>query len=186
MPLLIDTMERTADLVRSVNHLLATGGPRALSLRRIAGTIGISPSSLIHHYGSVDHLLRVSAFHTGKARLRDLERRWPGEGLLAHLPASPDDVVDARVWLAWCELWRSEDGLEPTVAEARDAERALLARQLDYALDRDGLDAMVALAEGLTTACCHPVGPMPVPRARTLMRRAHPRLGLPVVDPPAA
>ena len=68
MPLLIDTESRTGALVAAVNHLLAEGGPRALSLRAVARTSAVSSSSIIHHLGSMEHLMRVSAHWTGLAR----------------------------------------------------------------------------------------------------------------------
>ena len=177
MPQLIDTESRTGALVAAVNHLLAEGGPRAVSLRAVARTSGVSSSSIIHHLGSVEHLMRVSAHWTGLARRDQLTLRWRGEGLPAHLPDLPDHVVEARVWLAWCELWRSEPALEPTMREARDRERALLAEQLDYALARADLDVLVALLDGLTVAVCRPQAPMPREHARELLRRQYPTLG---------
>lgn len=170
MPRLIDTTSRTGALAAAVNHLLAEGGPRALSLRAISGVSRVSGSSILHHFGSVEHLLRVSVHLTGRARVERIEQRWRSDGVGAHLPGSPEDVVDARVWLAWCELWRSHEGLELTVREARHAERALLARQLDYRLARDDLDAAIALVDGLTVAVCRPVEPMSPTRAAALLR----------------
>ena len=180
MPRLIETETRTGTLVAAVNHLLAEGGPRAVSLRAVASVSRVSGSSIIHHLGSMEHLLRVSAHRTGQARRDRLRQRWPDEGLAAYLPSVPDDVVDARTWLAWCELWRSEEGLELTVRQALEEERALLAGQLDYALGRDDLDLLVALIEGLTVATCRPVDPMPTTRAITLLLGAVPRSAQPL------
>ena len=171
MPRLIDTASRTGTLVASVNHLLAEGGPRAVSLRAIASVSRVSGSSILHHFGTVEHLLRVSAHITGQARLQRMDERWFEEGVAAHLPHTPDDVVDARMWLAWCELWRSHEGLELTIREARYAERALLARRMDFQLARDELDSVVALIDGLTVATCRPVEPMPPERAARLLSR---------------
>jgi AcrR family transcriptional regulator len=177
--MLIDTLTRTGTLVAAVNHLLAEGGPRAVSLRAVARESRVGASSIIHHLGSLEHLMRVSALWTGRARRDQLEWRWREEGLMAHLPQTDDQVVDARVWLAWCEMWRAEPQVEPTVSEARDHERALLAGQLDYALPRDDLDGLVAMIDGLTVAVCRPVRPMSPTRARALLRRAYPGLGSP-------
>ena len=174
MPQLIDTKSRTGTLVAAVNHLLAEGGPRAVSLRAVARVSRVSTSSILHHLGSMEHLLRVSAHWTGIARREQMSWRWPEEGLLAHLPDMADHVVEARVWLAWCEMWRSEPGVETTMREARDHERALLAGHLDYALSRDDLDGLVALLDGLTVAVCRPEAPMPPARARHLLLRAYP------------
>ena len=174
--MLIDTESRTGTLVAAVNHLLAEDGPRAVSLRAVARMSRVGTSSILHHLGSMEHLLRVSAHWTGIARRDELTRRWHDEGLLAHLTGTTDDVVDGRVWLAWCELWRSAPTLEPTMSEARDRERALLAPQLDYALARDELDGLIALLDGLLVAVCRPVRPLPPARAQQLLRRAYPHL----------
>jgi AcrR family transcriptional regulator len=179
MPQLIDTESRTGTLVAAVNHLLAEGGPRALSLRAVARESRVSASSIIHHLGGLEHLMRVSAHWTGTARRAQLASRWYDEGLLAHLPDTADHVVEARVWLAWCEMWRSEPAVEPTMREARDHERALLARQLDYELARTELDGLVALLDGLMVAVCRPERPMPPVRARKVLRVTYPRIGTP-------
>jgi hypothetical protein len=89
----------------------------------------VSTSSILHHLGSVEHLMRVGAHWTGRARREQLADRW------------------------------------------RDEERALLARQLDYALSRDELDGVVALIDGLTVAACRPQGPVRTDHARDLLRR---------------
>ncbi|HEX6149458.1 helix-turn-helix domain-containing protein [Nocardioides sp.] len=158
MPMLIDTVTRTGALVSAVNELLAEGGPRALSVRAIGRVSHVSPSSIIHHFGTVEQLLRVAAHWTGGARREAIAVR-ANEGALAFLPATDDDVVDARVWLAWCELWRSDPAVEVVIREAREDERALLARLTDYAHPADELDVLVALIEGLTVACCAPHNP---------------------------
>lgn len=85
---------------------------------------------------------------------------------MAFLPAEPDDVIDARCWQGWLELWRSEPSLEPILSGARAKDRALLALSVDYQLDRAGLDAVQAMIDGLLVALCAPHRPLPPPRAR--------------------
>jgi len=89
--------------------------------------------------------------------------------------------TESRTWtlVAWCELWRSEPGLESTMQEARAHERALLAEQPDHALTREELDGLVALLDGLLVAVCRPVRPMSPEHARQHLRRAYPDLGSP-------
>ena len=171
MPRLIETNSRTDAVVAAMNDLLASDGVTALSVRSIARASGVSPSSLLHHYGSRERIVRLAALRTGKARVRDIERRAPWDGVVAFLPADLDGVVDARAWLGWLELWRSEDILLEAVGMPRRDERALLASVLDYALPRESLDAVSALIEGLLCAICAPVRPLSLPVARGLLAR---------------
>jgi AcrR family transcriptional regulator len=112
MPLLIDSESRASTLVNAINHILAGEGPTGLSMRRIAAVSGVSTSSMLHHLGSREHMIRVAAYMTAEARDQDIESRAWGEGALAFLPACGDHVLAARVWLGWQELWRSEDSLD--------------------------------------------------------------------------
>jgi AcrR family transcriptional regulator len=169
MPRLIETNSRTDAVVAAMNDLLAREGVTALSVRSIARASGVSPSSLLHHYGSRERIMRLAAGRTGRARIRDIERRAPYDGVGAFLPADLDGVVDARAWLGWLELWRSEDMLVEAVGRSRREERALLAWVLDYALAREALDAVSALIDGLLGAICAPVRPLPLPVARGVL-----------------
>lgn len=160
MPRLLDTESRTTTVVTAINHLLARDGASGLTMRAIGELSRVSPATLSSHYGSREHMLRVAAWVTGKARLTAISDRMWQDGVLAFLPAAADDVVTARTWLGWCELWRSHDWLGPTVAEIRDEERALLARTLDYRLARDALTETLALIDGLQVAICTPDRPL--------------------------
>jgi AcrR family transcriptional regulator len=181
MPLLINTETRTDELVLAINHLLAQHGPTGLTLRRIAGASGVHTSSMLHHYGSREHLLRVAAGRTGRARAEDLEVRLPREGVAALLPYSIDDLPDARAWLAWQEMWRSEERLVSTIDHFRDEERFLLARALQLRFVSDDLDGIVALADGLLVALCRPQRPMSLTLARGILTRYVEQL-LPGID----
>ena len=169
MPLLIDTEARTHTLVRAINDVLAEGGPADLTLRRIARASGVSTSSMLHHYGSREHLLRVAAHQTSNARLSRLRAEIATDGALAFLPHSPDDLPDARAWLAWLELWRSERSLERLLTDARAWETRELAAALDYRLARLELLGAVAMIDGLLTALCSPRRPMRIDEARQIL-----------------
>jgi AcrR family transcriptional regulator len=166
MPLLIDTESRTGTLVRAVNDTLVEHGPGGLTLRRLARASGVSTSSILHHLGSREHLLRVAAHRTGLQRLQTLRAESSLDGALAFVPRSDDEVLDARAWLGWLELWRSEEFLERVIADARRAEFWLLAAVLDHRLARPELDAAAALVDGLLTAVCSPRDPMRLEVAR--------------------
>jgi AcrR family transcriptional regulator len=169
MPRLIETESRTDTVVVAINHLLARDGATGLSIRAIAQQSRLSASSLLHHYGNRERLLRIAAVRTGRARVGQIDNQAWRHGPLAFLPLQADDVVDARAWLAWLELWRSEDSLAEAIGNARLDERALLAEMVDYRLERDQLDTVTALIDGLLTAVCAPQRPMSLDRARTIL-----------------
>ena len=92
-------------------------------------------------------------------------------GVLGFLPATEDDVVDARVWLAWCELARGDDLVSPAVGHFREQQREMLDILTERSLDETGLDLLVAVIEGLNAAVCACEDPMPVERARAALAR---------------
>ena len=178
MPLLLDTDTRTGTLVAAINHVLVLHGPTGLTMRRIAQVSGVSTSSMLHHLGSREHLIRVAASQTASARRQDLESRVWRDGPLAFLPETGDQVLDARAWLAWQEMWRSEEFLDKWITRARADERGLLAHVLDFQLARDDLDATIAMIDGLTVAVCAPTAPLRIDRARQILTRHLARLGV--------
>ena len=171
MPRLIDPEGRTATLVAAINYVLARDGVAGLSLRAIARESRVSTSSMLHHFDSRDRLLRIAARMTGEARLDAIDRRADREGACAFLPAPGDDedLVNARAWLAWCELWRSEDTIGETMSRNRDHERLLLASVLGVRLRSQDLTPVVALIDGLMVSVCAPKRPLPRERARALL-----------------
>ena len=187
MPMLLDTETRTDCLVRAINDVLIDQGPAGLSLRRIARASGVSTSSILHHLGSREHLLRVAAHRTARARVSAFRSLSAVDGALAFLPQDAEELLDTRAWLAWLELWRAEDSLERVIREGREDERALLAGTLEYRLPGPDLDALMALIEGLRIAVCGPGRPMRREVAREILTsRCHtfPGAGvLPAHDP---
>ena len=171
MPHLVDAISRTDDVTVAINHLIVERGVAGLSMRAIAGELRLGASTLYAHYGSREHMLRVAAHVTGKARLEFIRDRMHRDGARALLPEDDEDVLTARAWLGWCELGRTHDWLAPTVEEIRAFERAELARRYDYRLARAALDTIVALVDGLLVAICRPERPMPPGAARELLDR---------------
>jgi AcrR family transcriptional regulator len=170
MPLLLNADHRTDVLVRAVNDVLIDHGPAGLTLRRIGRVSGVSPASILHHLGSREHLLRVAAGRTSQCRLQELQAGSWDDGALAFLPRSGDEILEARAWLAWLELWRSEEFLERTLANARYDELSLLASVTGHQLTRPQLDTAAALVDGLLVAVCSPVSPMRLEVARQILR----------------
>ncbi len=112
MPLLIDTESRTGLLVHAINDILIESGPAGLTVRNIAQVSRVGPSSIYGQMGSREHLLRVAAGTTCRARLTSLRVETEVDGILAFLPRDADEILETRAWLAWLELWRVEDFLE--------------------------------------------------------------------------
>jgi AcrR family transcriptional regulator len=171
VPRLIVPEGRTNTVVDAMNFVLSRDGAAGLTLRTIARESRVSTSSLLHHYGSREHLIRVAAGTTGRARLREIERRAVKEGVGAFLPGEGDaeDLITARAWLGWCALWRCTDSLAGTISDIRDRELVLLAETLGVHPFRDDLTAVVALIDGLTAAVCAPVHPLSPARGREIL-----------------
>ena len=136
-------------MVQGVNRVLVDRGVFGLTLRAIAAESGISSGSLLHHYGSREHLLRVAAHRTGRRLVRSAESDSIWTGVDAFLPGDDDAVLITRAWLGWCELWRSESWLEPTVRQLRGEELVALASLHEHRLSRPDLDARAALVREL-------------------------------------
>jgi AcrR family transcriptional regulator len=169
MPSLLHTPSRTDTIVAGVSRLIASGGLAAVTTRAIATETGISTASLAHHLTNRERLMSVVGYRTGRAHLADALMRRRREGSLAFLPLTDEQIVATRVWLAWCELARSEPGVAIGVADIEADERALLNCGFDEPLGEDDLETAMALVRGLRAAVCAGKDPMPVGRARELL-----------------
>ena len=159
-------------MVHAINRILVTQGIFGLTLRSIARESRISTGSLLHHFECRTRILRVAAHQTGLAFLGGIESEVIWRGVEGFLPVDDDDLLLTRAWLAWVELWRSEEWLEPTITALRGRERGMLAEAHEFRLSRPDLDLMTAIVEGLRSALCAPSRPMSTERARTLLREA--------------
>lgn len=173
MPRLIVPESRIETVVDAITFLLARDGPAGLTVRAVARECRLSPASILHHYTNRERLLHLAAQHTGAARLKAIERQSYQHGVAAFLPAPADDedLITARAWLAWLELWRTEDVLSTVVEGIRDRESLLLARVVGLPPGGHGLTALQALLDGLTIAVCEPIRPLPPARARQILSR---------------
>jgi AcrR family transcriptional regulator len=172
MPRMIDTSSRTGALVLAINSVLVTHGVFGLTLRTIARESGISTGSMLHHFDRRERMLSVAAHRTGLAVLADIDGRILLEGVEAFVPGDDDGLLLTRAWLAWCELWRSEEWLTQIVGDVRVRELRMLAEVHDFRLVRAELDLLTAAIDGLRVAVCAPVRPMPPAQARDLLRSA--------------
>ena len=106
MPRLINARTLLDMVVIGVNAVMEDSGPKGLTLRGIARELRGSPSTLLHHYGNLDELLRLAAWETADDRIRDIEastrssrheRGWDGRNSRAHTTAMlPRSQMSAR------------------------------------------------------------------------------------------
>ena len=172
MPMLFDIDSRTGTLVRAINDILIESGPAGLTVRHISHVSGVSPSSIYDQMGSREHLIRVAAGWTAEARTTSLRYEAATDGVLAFVPRHGEEVLEARAWLGWLELWRVEDCVGRWIEDSRARELGLLAQLADHQLLREDLDSLLALIDGLRVAVCAPARPMRTEQARTILAAA--------------
>lgn len=182
MPRLLDPVSRGDTIINAAARVIVDGELSGLSLRAIAAEAGVGASSLVHQFGNRDRLLRVMVMRLGRRRLEVIGRRAPKDGGLAFLPTDDDEVVDARVWLACCELGREMRDVGTAVAGFREEERLLMDVLTERRLDEPALDVVMAVVDGLIAAACAPLEPLPVARAQVALARALP----PCAQPPSS
>ena len=161
MPRILHTETRADAIVDAVSHLIITRGVDALSLRSIATATGLSPSTLLHQLTNRTRLLRVCASRFVRRHMAELRYRVELESAHGFLPRTPQEVRDMRVWLAWRELGRSDDGIAHAMADFREQERLLLGLTIrrwrgspQLQLEERELDAAMAVVEGLREVMC--------------------------------
>ncbi|WP_426246288.1 hypothetical protein [Nocardioides sp. LHG3406-4] len=124
----------------------------------------------MHHYGNREHIIRVSAHRTAKARQQHLRAELRARGMVAFLPRPlEEELRDARVWLAWQEVHRSDPGTHLTIAEARDWERGYVSQTLQQDYESDQVREIYSLIEGLLAAVCAPERPLDLDTAHRIL-----------------
>jgi len=170
---------RAEVLTDAVNDILLRDGAAALTLRTIGREARVSPSSIVHHLGSRERLLRVAANITSRQHLDDIDSR-SADGVLAHLPKD-DGNRNAALWLAWAELARAESTLWSTVGKWHLDECATFARHFipptgegrQPRPDRLAVDTSYAVLIGLRAALTRHLEPITIDRARELLTVAY-------------
>lgn len=105
----LDRDERRRQIVESCAHLIATAGYASTSLRDIAGHVGISTGTLLHHFRSkeellVETLLAVSddfVEHMQEAVRRTSDPVKQLRAIVRAVLESPRHDVGWRVWIAF-------------------------------------------------------------------------------------
>lgn len=178
MPTHLDNGARSTLVAQAAQRLILARGMRGLSLRAIAHEVGISPATLIHQFTHWTRLQGYLAVRARKDHLDRMLRRSVREGILALLPVDADDIDRARVWLAWCDLARSEAGFADVLAVFREEQVAFVDELTGRMLDEAALDLLVASTDGLTARVCDREEPLPLERATAALLRQLRVLGL--------
>lgn len=177
MPRLNDPRTRVDEITAAVVHLLDTEGTGAISLRRIAGVLGLSPSTLLSHLDSTHRILDLVTKRLGCALVEDIESSLRFRGLQAVVP--DDDLLrEVRAWLSLGELARADADREAGVDLIRSDLRQVLGHAAGLPVDDCRRDALAALVHGLWVARCSRTAPMTQGRAREVVSDVCTALGI--------
>ncbi len=173
MPRRPESLDHGDLLTDAVMALLVESGATGVTLRRLADRRGISVGALTTRWGNRARMMHVAINYFRQRCTEDMADRGISEGVLAMLPASESEVEDCQIWLAFCDLARTDATLALCVTDQRAQERellcALLARQGGASgVDESTVDLLLAVVDGLRTALCAPE-PMLPERARELL-----------------
>ena len=186
MPRHLDTAARMDLVVEAVVALVTEHGVQALTTRRIADRIGLSPSTLTSHLTNKQRILDLTLKRVGAALL---EQIWRGLWLFGGMPAfvtSERAVPQVRAWLALSELARADDSLGRVVAGIEAELRAAAVHACGREVDDETVDLLLVAVSGLWTAMCRRHDPLSVESARAMVRRACERLEVPLRERPSA
>lgn len=130
MPYRLPPRERGDVVAAAVYVLIAEGGTDAVTMRAIAGKVGVSVGTLANHFRYKAHLWQVVTYAIGRDLSRELDRRTRLQGLVGLLPATPEQIEEVGVWLALVSLARVSEpvrnGVEGVSAEQRELLRLCL------------------------------------------------------------
>lgn len=130
MPYRLPPRERGDVVAAAVYVLIAEGGTDAVTMRAIAGKVGVSVGTLANHFRYKAHLWQVVTYGIGRDLSRELDRRTRLQGLAGLLPETSDQIEEVGVWLALVSLARVSEpvrnGVEGVSAEQRELLRLCL------------------------------------------------------------
>ncbi len=126
MPYRMSPGERGDAVVAAVYGLIAEAGTDAVTMRAIAGRVGISVGTLANNFRYKAYLMKVATFDIGRDLTRDLDWRTRRNGLEGFLPHSADEVEAVGVWLALRSLGRVSPEVGDQVEGIDAAQRELL------------------------------------------------------------
>jgi AcrR family transcriptional regulator len=172
MPHLLDTHDRVEMLTDAAIHLIETDGVTALTVRRLAGVMRLSPSTLTAHLTDKHRMIDLVTKTVGSRLVRSIEFGGLREGISGFVPED-EQLRLVRAWLAMSELARADDQLGSGAAGIeQDLRDALAAVARLRVRDTLTLDALVAVVNGLWRARCDRIEPIAATRARAVLRHA--------------
>jgi len=166
----MDHGARVADLTDATIHLVTTEGLAAVTIRRLADVMRLSPSTLTSHLTSRRRMLHLITCNLGDRVIDLVDRCTRYRGLPGLIP-DDDDLPVVRTWLAMVELTRTDVGTG-TAVTAFERDLAAFVRSVQRP-SREPLvvDAVAASARGLWTAMCATADPMTGDHARAVLVR---------------
>lgn len=170
MPRNVLIMDVLDSLLVAVFRLVVGRGDLAPSLRALAADAGMSPASVVHHFGSRQHALQLVAARWARQRAEDLLFCPGAADLPALLPEHPEQVHDAAFDFALVAMARGHEGIASSMSDLRQARRERLGNALPD-LDRADLDLVVAAVDGLMFALSLPFDALDPDRARAALAR---------------
>ena len=186
MPLAIDNSSRIDELVSAAVHLIDTAGIEAFTLRRLAGAVRLSPSTLLAHLDSKHRVVDLITKRVGDSLVWSVEQSSIRAGMAAVVP-DEELLPYVRAWLGLSELAASDDDRHAAVARIDADLRHVLGRVAGLAADdRAGRDALAALTRGLWVARCSRTRPMTEARALAALTHVCTALGVAVRPAPDA
>ena len=177
------TSDRVDALTDAALHLIETEGLEALTLRRLAAVMRLSPSTLTSHLTSKHRMIDLITKRTGQRLLTSIEVRLSRVGLAAFVP-DEDQLTLVRGWLALSELARTDEETGLAVVDLESELRHTLG-WAGAVPARDELTriALHGLTTGLWRAMCAPAEALSEHQARDVLRHACAALGVTVPDP---
>lgn len=161
--------DRADVLTDAAVELIAVGGTPALTMRGIAAQTRMSPSWLTDRFSNRTRMLAIIASSFGQRWVTWIGSRLPHLGMVALVPATDEEIVANRVWLALIELGRVEPVVGWRVASVRRDERALVTHRLGCRPGDPVLDEVMAMVDGLRAGMADPERPLHPMRARAIL-----------------
>jgi AcrR family transcriptional regulator len=136
--------------------LLVESGPQAVTLKAVAGRIGRTHATLLHHFGSAHGLqtaliARMAGFITGTIReavLRQRSATDPNPKEVVDLAFDAFDSGGAGALASWMILSGNEDALDPILTAIHDLVDELAADHRDDVPLEDETLTLVLMALG--------------------------------------
>jgi AcrR family transcriptional regulator len=134
-----DTEERQRQLVEACAYLIATRGYSKTSVRDIAGQVGISTGTLLHHFRSKEELLVATLLAVSDGFLEDIRKIAQApldpveklRRLARDLLETPRHDVGWRVWIAFWHEAATNDELGSIASDRSELSESIISQIID-------------------------------------------------------